>query len=222
MNVFGAPTAWSRVIDPIVPEILRLVVDTWRELSVSETNQREDDITNLLCIALRRNRELRELMFYVITQAVVLEPGVGEEVGRIDIMFLPTETGRVPSEEVYFCLECKRLNVPQPEGIRPYAAEYVRLGMMRFVTGQYAQSVQHGGMVGYVLDGNVSGAMERVEQNIDRQQQGLHIVLPATFKPSMHSESPNARETHHRRDNGGAHFCIHHLFVSAGTSESDM
>lgn len=31
--------------------------------------------------------------------------------------------------------------------------------MLRFVTGQYSKAVRHGGMIGYVLDGNVSRAM---------------------------------------------------------------
>ena len=71
-----------------------------------------------------------EYRFRIQPQAVILEPDSGDELrGRLDIAFLPF----VPSDEVYFCLECKRINVRTANGIRPYFVEYVRFGMLRFV-----------------------------------------------------------------------------------------
>ena len=91
------------------------------------------------------------MMFQIDTQVVELEPAPGEDLGRLDIAFRPL----IPREDIYFCLETKRLNVIKDGQTRTYASEYVRFGMMRFVTGQYAKAVRHGGMIGYVLDGDL-------------------------------------------------------------------
>lgn len=217
MSMVGQLDAWAGLIDPMVPEILRLVVETWGEMQPPAPNQREDEITNRLCVALRRNRHLRKLMFYVITQMVILEPDAGEEVGRTDIAFLPTGKDLVPSEGTYFCLECKRLNVLKNGRRRSYASEYVKFGMLRFVTGQYSRSVRHGGMVGYVLDSDVSRAMGNVENNIRKHRAKLRIVGPDTFLPSDYLKGiQSARESHHQRAHESTPFRIHHLFM-AGT-----
>jgi hypothetical protein len=116
-------------------------------------NTREDDITRVFCGALRRNRSVRELPFYVQLQMVELDDSVGQELGRMDIAFLPTSVSGSPNESIYFCLECKRLNVIINGKRRPGGSDYVVHGMMRFVTAQYANTVRHGGMLGYVIDG---------------------------------------------------------------------
>ena len=47
----------------------------------------------------------------------------GEDLGRLDIAFIPL----VPREDIYFCLESKRLNVVKDGKLRAYASEYVTL-----------------------------------------------------------------------------------------------
>lgn len=122
----------------------------------------------------------------------------------------------IPREDIYFCLECKRLNVINDGERRTYASEYVRLGMLRFITGQYARAVRHGGMIGYVLDGNVSHAMINVEQNIRKQRGSLGLTEPARFLASTSLPDDNRiRETHHRRAHEIETFRIHHVFLAA-------
>ena len=98
-------------------------------------------------------------MFQIRTQVVELDPMPGEDLGRMDIVFIPL----VPREDIYFCLESKRLNVVKDGETRAYASEYVTFGMLRFVTGQYSKAVRHGGMIAYVLDGNLSRAISNIE-----------------------------------------------------------
>ena len=218
MSVLGQSSAWVDMIDPMVPEILRLVVKTWDEMPPPEPNQLEDRITNQLCVALRRNRDVRNLMFLVIPQTVILEPDAGDEVGRMDIAFFPTGKDVLPDENAYFCLECKRLNVIRDGRKRSYASEYVKFGMLRFVTGQYSRSVRHGGMVGYVLDGDVNTAVGNVENNILRQRVKLRILGSDAFLPSAYLNGvQSARESHHQRAHESAPFRIHHMFM-AGTT----
>jgi hypothetical protein len=212
VSVIGAPTEWSDLIDPMLPQILNLVVESWQEMPSPAPDEKEDNITVALCRILTQNRTARELMFQIRTQVVELDPMPGEELGRLDIAFIPL----VPREDIYFCLESKRLNVKKGGKLRTYATEYVTHGMLRFVTGQYSKAVRHGGMLGYVLDGNVSQAMTSVEGNIRTHYTALCMTAPGTFQSSdILKGDARARETHHQRTNETGLFRIHHLFMAA-------
>ena len=210
MAVVGAPTDWADLIDPLVPQILSLVIAAWEGMPQSAPSEGEDNITIALCRALQQNRTARSLMFQIRTQVVELDPVPGEDFGRMDIVFIPL----IPREDIYFCLESKRLNVVKGGETRSYASEYVALGMVRFVTGQYSKAVRHGGMVAYVLDGNVARAIANIENNIRRQHAALGMTAPGSFLPSTSLKGDaRARETHHRRVYETELFRIHHLFV---------
>jgi hypothetical protein len=194
----------------MVPTILNLVITSWDEMPPPTPEQKEDDITIALCRALKQNRNARELMFQIDTQVVELDPAPGEDLGRLDISFRPL----VPREDVYFCLEGKRLNALKNGKTRSYASEYVKLGMVRFITGQYSKAVRHGGMIAYVLDGNITHAMTNVRNNIRKQHVALCMTPPGAFLRStaLHGET-RARETHHNRAHETGLFHIHHIFV---------
>jgi hypothetical protein len=210
MSILGPPTDWTDLIGSMVPVILQLVITTWEGMTLPGPDQREDDISEALCRALRKNREARKLMFQIHNQYVELEPAAGEDLGRIDIAFVPL----VPREDIYFCFECKRLNVVANGTKRAYAAEYVTFGVVRFVNGQYALAVRHGGMLGYVLDGDIDGAIDNVESNLRSHCDALGMKPPGAFEPSaILPGDRRARETHHRRQNDSAPFSIHHLFM---------
>jgi hypothetical protein len=201
------------LIDTMVPVILNLVVASWEEMPSPAPDQTEDNITTALCMALKQNRAARGLMFQIHTQMVELEPMAGEDLGRLDIAFVPL----VPREDVYFCLESKRLNVVKDGQPRAYASEYVTSGMLRFVTGRYSKAVRHGGMRAYVLDGDVARAMSNVEANIRKQHAALCMAKPGSFLPSAAlPRDARARETHHQRVHEARLFRIHHLFMAAG------
>ena len=219
MSVTGPPTEWVGLIDPMVPVILNLVIDSWEEMPSPAPDQREDDITIALCRALKQNRTARDLMFQIDTQVVELDPMPGEDLGRLDISFRPL----VPREDIYFCLEGKRLNVVKDGKTRAYSSEYVAFGMLRFVTGQYAKAVRHGGMVAYVLDGNVSRAMTNVEANIRSQHLALRMNAPGAFQPStVLRDDARVRETHHQRAHQTSLFRIHHLFMASTSLQQEQ
>ncbi|MGD1156869.1 MAG: hypothetical protein ABSA41_13690 [Terriglobia bacterium] len=212
MSVFGTSTEWADLIDPMVPEILTLVIASWQEMPSPAPDEKEDNITIALCRTLTQDRTARGLMFQIRTQVVELDPMPGEDLGRLDIAFIPL----VPREDIYFCLESKRLNVVKNGKLRTYASEYVRLGMLRFVTGQYSRMVRHGGMIGYVLDGNISDAMTNVETNIRQRHEELCMTPPGAFQPSaVLMGDTRARETHHHRANETILFRIHHMFMAS-------
>jgi hypothetical protein len=213
MNLIGAPDEWIDLIDDMVPDILDLVIATWEAMPPPANDAREDPTTEELCLRLRQNRNSSELPFRIDIQMVELDPEGGEDQGRMDIAFSPP----VPREDIYFCLECKRLNVTQKNGkIRSYASEYIVHGMMRFVRGQYAKSVRHGGMLGYVLDGDIIKAMKNVASNIKKRFEDLEMESPGEMQlSSVRPKQSNLKETHHKRKHSPDIFQIHHFFAAA-------
>ncbi len=215
MTQFGSPDRWLGFIDSRVPAIIRIVVETWNSLPAPYCDDLEDDVTERFCGALRRARGRCELPFRIDIQLVELSPAAGEDQGRMDIVFSPP----VPREDIYFCLECKRVNVRTATGIRRYFAEYVTNGMLRFVRGQYAKEVQHGGMVAYVLDGDVVSAVTGIESNIARHVDELGLDPPGAFSSSSHYPGDSRiRETIHLRCRGLPKFRMHHMFMPGNPS----
>jgi hypothetical protein len=216
MSVVGSAGDWVDLLERMLPDLLRLILASWQALPGPLTDDSEDEITKLLCRALCRNRTVRELPFYVQFQMVELDPAPEQALGRLDIAFLPTGVAGPPSEAIYFCLECKRLNVVSNGPRRPGGSDYVLHGMLRFVRGQYARAVRHGGMLGYVLDEDIAGAIANVESNVQSHWAALRMDAPGVMRSSsVLADEEWARETLHHRAHEPARFRIHHLFVAA-------
>jgi hypothetical protein len=211
MTHFGSQDQWANLIETQVPDILALVIDTWEAMPPPAGNELEDPVSVMLCRSLRQSRNRCDLPFRIDTQLVELDPAAGQDQGRMDIVFSPP----VPREDIYFCLECKRINVRDEDGVRPYFVEYVRFGMFRFVRGQYANSVRHGGMLAFVLNGDVSGAISGVEVNVRNLSGDLGMGAPGMFLvSSVRPEDARVRETRHSRAHHHEPFVIHHLFMA--------
>ena len=214
MSLIGAPDEWIDLIDTLVPDILDLVISTWEAMPPPASDAHEDPTTEAVCRCLRQNRNSSDLPFRIDIQMVELDPAAGEDQGRMDIAFSPP----VPREDIYFCLECKRLNVFKNGKLRTYASEYVTHGMLRFTHGQYAARVKHGGMLGYVLDGNLAQAIQNVSGVLRKRFQELGMEPPGeTLPSSVRPDDSRLRETHHSRLHDSGSFQIHHIFA-AGSS----
>ena len=215
MNLIGVPDHWKNLIESLVPDILHLVVSTWDAMPAPTSDAREDPTTVELCRYLRRNRNSCDLPFQIHTQLVELDPSAGEDQGRMDIVFSPL----VPREDVYFSLECKRLNVIKDGHVRPYTAEYITHGMLRFIRGQYAAQMRHGGMLGYVLDGNVEQAIKNVSNLIRSRHKELKMSPPGDVSPSsVLPDDSRLKETSHTRHSSSENFLIHHIFAGGAPS----
>ena len=215
MRSLGVPDDWLDLIASQVPDILALVRRTWQTMPPLAPDALENPTTKELCRRLRQSRAAAALPFRIDIELVELGESSDADQGRMDIVFSPM----LPTEVVYFCLECKRLNVKRSDGTRSYAAEYVIHGMMEFITGKYASQVQHGGMLGYVLDGKVSRAIERVSAEIGRRSEELGMKGSYLVRQSsIRTTDPSAKETRHWRGPNGDLFVIHHLFLPATTS----
>ncbi|HEX5461035.1 MAG TPA: hypothetical protein VFX20_13795 [Steroidobacteraceae bacterium] len=211
MIYVGDPSEWIDLIDTLVPDILELLIDSWGRMPPPTLDAHEDSISESLCRRLQKNPKRDDLPFQIRTQIVELDPGAGADQGRMDIVFLLL----VPRENVYFCLECKRLNVMTSGHIRAYSAEYVRFGMQRFVKGQYSPSVRQGAMLAYVLDGDVVRAIQNVATVIQVNQVALGMTAPGSLSAStVRPADARVKETRHVRIGAANPFHLHHVFVS--------
>jgi hypothetical protein len=193
----------------LIPAVLALVVDAWNRMEKPEQTANEDEISTRLFTALITGKDRNRHAFLIRYQDVEVDTDLTKVTGKKDIVVFPSTF-----EEIYFCLEAKRLHARISGVRRSLAAEYVREGMQRFVDGKYSRFVRHGGMLGYVLDGQVDRAISNVERNIQAHARELGIAIPSRFLPS--SVRPNdscAKETHHRRSHETTVFRIHHLFM---------
>jgi hypothetical protein len=185
MSVIGDSASWHNKLIGVYELVHEAIIRAWPDCregiqsrtvidtpSVSGRRRRknkqklEDPITRCLIRRLRQDREIRS-RFHVESQRELLEEAMEldpDPKGYIDIAILFFMDLR----EGCLALECKRLNVMWPSKRTPttLAREYVYKGMMRFVSGQYSEDCSLGGMVGYVMDGNVTAAHESIVEQI--------------------------------------------------------
>jgi hypothetical protein len=210
MTVIGDPGMWSGTFpDDLVPRILDLVTETWESFEKPEPTDHEVPITRRFRHALKQAKDFKRLPVRIERETAEDDPATGEELGRIDLKFLPAVSA---VEEVYFAFECKRLNARTNGKRLTLASEYVTKGMMRFVTGQYASTLAQGGMLGYVLDGRCEHAIRLVQNHIRRRRGDLKLDSAKSLIPSqLRPTDPMIRETTHRLPRL---FLLHHVFLS--------
>ncbi len=209
--IIGDAEIWADTFpEELIPRMLALVISTWEPFTKPGPSDHEVPITQRFKHSLKQAKDFQRLPVRIEREPAEDNPLTGDELGRIDLKFLPAVSAR---EEVYFAFECKRLNVIANGTRRTLAAEYVTQGMMRFVTGQYASSVHNGGMIGYVLDGKGDEAITSVDQNVQMRQNDLQ--MPASAGLERSSVDPNnrlVRESNHSLS-ARPRFRLHHIFL---------
>lgn len=212
MTLIGTPSPeWDNFIANFIPDILELILSAWNQMPSPAPDMHENPITKDLCRLMILNKKSPELPFRISYQSVELFPLDGADTGEMDIAFYPVGSSR---EDIYFCLECKRLHVTKNGKFNTLATEYVTQGMMRFINGKYSMTINHGGMLGYVLNSDTDQAINNVGNAIQTRYTDLEMSPPGNMRPSsVRPSDTNARETQHTRLHNEGLFQIHHLFV---------
>jgi hypothetical protein len=207
----GDPMDWDNLFeDQLIPTVLSLVLDAWDRMAKPAADEREDITSDRLFREVVSGKDRNRHPFLVRREDMELDPDPTREHGWKDIVFFPPAN----DENVYFCLEAKRLNARIGRVMNSLADRYVKEGMQRYVDARYSRHVLHGGMLGYVLDGDVVRAMSNVAQNIRTNHPALGMDAPGDWTASpLRPADPNAKETRHKRS-GPVLFRIHHLFVA--------
>jgi hypothetical protein len=207
----GDTSAWDDLFQQsLVPAVLAHVVATWERMPKPGPSDLEDQISVKLYSALTRAKDRNAHVFLIRYQDVEVDTDLEREIGKKDIVFFPS----LQDEEIYLCLEAKRLNALVSGVRRSLADEYVKEGMQRFVDGKYSRFVRHGAMLAYVLDGDINRAIRNVESNIRKRVKELRMGENGGLNAStVRSDDPHTKETHHYRTTETSAFRIHHLFV---------
>jgi hypothetical protein len=128
-----------------------------------------------------------------------------------------SETGEVDIQidsfschpDAYFVFECKRLNVQRGSRLETGASAYVgKEGMGCFISGQYPTTCDCGGMIGYVMNQNVSSAIAAINNALSRHRWRLRlrhphslqqttIVASDSFHQTLHDKAPHTLTIYH-------------------------
>ncbi|MCA1197922.1 hypothetical protein K9B35_08085 [Sphingomonas sp. R647] len=163
--LLGDTEKWAARFASLDDRILDRIAAVWPTLlDLLPGQPDEDTITINLVSLLGKDPVVRRLCHWIEFQ---FEPtgthptGAQYSKGQIDLaVILDWDRTR------YLAYECKRLNVIYSGGRQSLAGPYVTDGMMRFITEQYAEGLEVGCMLGYVLDGDLGFSMERLANAI--------------------------------------------------------
>jgi hypothetical protein len=193
-----------------VATVMALVIETWALMQPPEPDELEKKTSLRLYATLLKKQDRQAHRFLICYEDVEIDVDLEKETGRKDLVFFPGH-----DKSVYFCLEAKRLNARISGVMTSLADEYVKEGMRRFVDGKYGRLVHHAGMLGYVLDGDVTRAMRNVLSNIRAHHVALGMEPPGDWRESpVRPGDAHAKETDHRRAHTDRRFLLHHQFVS--------
>lgn len=221
--IAGDAAHWDDFFEQsLIPQVFDYVINSWEQTPVPEPSELEDVVSDRLYAQMLKSKQRNDFPFLISREDLEFDLELAKESGRKDIVFYPS----LQEQDIYMCLEAKRLNANVSGRKRSCASEYVKDGLQRFVDGKYAKCVRHGAMLGYVLDGDVSNAMGNVEKNIRARTSELGMPEGSGFLDStIRATDPFARETHHTRKNKNREgIRVHHLFlecqhcVSGGSS----
>lgn len=214
MAIIGNADLWSNFFpDHLIPDILNMVLDVWNVFKDNCDETLEVPITKRFRSHLEQYKDLKMLPIRLDREAIVDDISTEKEIGRIDLRL--THGYR---SEVYFAFECKRLNVIDKNGrTSTLAKEYVMNGMTRFVGSnpQYAIGLKQGGMIGYVMNGKIDGAITAVNEQIKDHYKDLQMKPSKGLNSSSRLSENLIRESlHHLPDR---EFTIHHVFLPIST-----
>lgn len=173
--VVGDPSYWAAHFTSIDDRLLLRMVAVWpRCVAALPADPIEDVITTNLAHLLGKDAEARKLFHWLEYQ---FEPfgftpeGLAFSKGKIDMAVLLDQ-----ERERYLAYECKRLNVSYNGSRQSLATDYVKDGVLRFITEQYAEGLPVGCMLGYVLDGDTQFALSRVHSAIETNKSRLGLA----------------------------------------------
>lgn len=177
--VLGDPKEWRDRFISVDERLLVRIFQIWPHCaSLLPGQPDEDTITINLVSLLSKDAVARRIFYFVGYQH---EPfgthpnGAKFSKGKIDMAVLLDQ-----ERERYVAYECKRLNVVNARARQSLATRYVKEGMMRFLTEQYAEGLPVGCMLGFVMDGDVPFALKQVHGAIDTEKVPLALISGPT------------------------------------------
>jgi hypothetical protein len=193
-----------------IPVVLTSIFQAGETLRKKTANDREDWITRRLYARIIQIYPFRDgpLGIHLKQEIVYSDPDADTPAGEIDLL---VSCGL--GYKVCFALEAKRLRVRSSSGrFVSGNDEYVKNGIMRFVTGQYAPFMEASAMLGYVYDGETDKARSGIDRYIKSKATELKLKSPKRLMRSSILPDMFVDETRH--DLKKRSFTIYHIFFA--------
>lgn len=209
--LLGDAQVWLDRFTTLDDRLLERIIAIWPAcIGALGPQPLEDTITIALVDRLSVDPVVRRICYFIAYQHEpfgLAADGTKFSKGKIDLAVLFDW-----ERERYLAYECKRLNVRNAGGRASLATDYVVDGMMRFITEQYAHDLPMGCMLGYVIDGDMPFAQQRVSDAIS-----AHTPLGLQDGPSPRPalEGHVRFETKHLRSGNSAIDLRHTLLACA-------
>lgn len=193
-----------------IREILEVLWLSYHDMVVKKhmfsASSREDDITEIWAVYVQRRwyRENRALALSVELDPVMqhLDDTKAKKVGqspRIDFSFRAMDP-----DNRYFGVECKNLSA----GRKELFARYVETGIDNYSSGRYGSSSVENALVGYVLQGDVSDVVDRLNNLVIKDTS----TMDGMIRDFSYCD-PHYRSRHHRSLDDKI-VLLHHLFFN--------
>jgi hypothetical protein len=208
----GSTAGLKRELFPVgfAGEVMLHIVETWAVFSFDRKVRHETRITALFRDALIETYVAAGRNWFIALEDPITDADFGTELGRNDLRFYPQNHY---GQKVFFTVECKRLRVQGKSGLSHLADKYIDEGLLRFVSGRYSVGLPCGGMVGYVMDGNVAEAFATVRKSIDAKARELKMSAKRMSAPSKAIPSYEwSGDTRHNCQ--GGELAVHHVLVN--------
>ncbi len=207
MAIEGTVNPWADTFPvDLLPCLFDLIIESWKTFPQPSPHDLEVPITKRFCVYLENNKDRSTHLFRLDWDPNILDDRA-THTGRIDIRVVH---GYMAKE--YFSLECKLLNKTDRQGNwSSLAGKYIDEGVMRYISGQYSGG-KNGGMIGYVMDGDIVEAIKRVDGAIENRKEQLGISGTVELRQSsIRPKCQQTKETKHLTKNG--RFTVHHIFL---------
>lgn len=210
-----SPVVGRRFIDlnmELTRAIIRTVEAGWEiALRRPEVDSGADEVTMTEC--------LRDAMRHALVKhnfpwrkTMIVAPGTESRSqldmtapdGRTDIpLFLTRIFARSGEHDPHAILECKRVKA----GNAALARKYVVEGIDRFRTGKYAENHGRGFMIGYVLSGSATGAVQGINSYLLGKKRDPETLAASTI-------TAVGWDSTHPRPTSSAPIAIHHAMLA--------
>ncbi len=193
----------------VIAAVLDVVIASWANLkAAAEVNQESTEpyIAGCLGRAMKLEKDRRGLKFF----------RVEEEVGTRSFFNFPKPDGRIDikiiysfDEGEYFGIECKRVSGKNSK----LARDYVKEGVLRFVSEKYSPGHDWAAMLGFVIDGDSAKAIKRIQAQLQKMRQDVNLSGEWTLDKEF-TLKRNLYRTGHEQRHSRFQLTILHLFLS--------
>jgi hypothetical protein len=194
----GNASSWKNSFQTSEQRFTAKIAKHWpncRELL--DSSSIEDDITNNLVNLLCKDSEVRKLGWpeaQFVPFGFVNGSQTIKGKGFIDIALIIDG-----NREDYIAYECKRLNVINKGNRESLATKYVNEGLFRFIKQQYSSTLPLASMLGYVMDGDVDFALNKVHSAIQTLTSASNLKSGPISLPALGTDK-RFKTIHERND----------------------